>query len=136
MANIACFVERYTVSRAEELAALANFKMAARDLGHNFDYMFRKDIGKIPQYDALFIRSLTNPMNAAYVASRMAELNGLRVIDDPDSIIVCCDKINMYLRQPLHEAAFGGAQGRACKEDCQIDDQEFQIRHVRPEGYG
>jgi len=98
MANIACFVERYTVSRAEELSALANFKMAARDLGHNFDYVFRSDIGKIPNYDALFIRSLTDPMNAAYLASRTAELNGLRVIDDPDSIIICCDKINMYLR--------------------------------------
>ncbi len=97
MANIACFVERYTVSRAEELTALANFKMAARDMGHNFDYIFRSDIGKIPNYDALFIRSLTDPLNAAYVASRMAELYGLRVIDDPDSIIICCDKINMYM---------------------------------------
>jgi glutathione synthase/RimK-type ligase-like ATP-grasp enzyme len=27
----------------------------------------------------------------------MAELHGMRVIDDPDSIIICCDKINMYM---------------------------------------
>ncbi len=97
MADLACFVERYTVSRAEELTALANFKLAAHQLGHKLEYIFRSDIEKIPNYDALFIRSLTDPLNAAYVASRTAELSGMRVIDDPDSIIICCDKINMYL---------------------------------------
>ncbi|MBC7108485.1 MAG: RimK family alpha-L-glutamate ligase [Methanomassiliicoccales archaeon] len=98
MANIACFVERYTINRSEELNALTNFKVAALNLGHRFDYIFRSDIHRIPEFDALFIRSTTDPMNASYVASRIAEMNGLTVIDDPDSIIICCDKINMYLR--------------------------------------
>lgn len=113
MANIACFVERYTINKAEELNALTNFKIAAMQMGHQFDYIFRSDIGKIPSFDALFIRSTTDPMNACYVASRMAEMNGLRVIDDPDSIIVCCDKVNMYLRLmgsglPVPETRFLG----------------------------
>jgi glutathione synthase/RimK-type ligase-like ATP-grasp enzyme len=97
MADIACFVERYTVARAEELTALVNFKLAAHQLGHQLEYVFRKDLAKIPTYDALFIRSLTDPLNAAYVAARTAELHGMKVIDDPDSIIICCDKINMYM---------------------------------------
>ncbi len=97
MANIACFVERYTINKADELNALTNFKIAAVNMGHQFDYIFRSDMGRIPEFDALFIRSTTDPMNACYVASRIAEMNGLRVIDDPDSIIICCDKINMYL---------------------------------------
>lgn len=113
MADIACFVERYTVSRAEELTALANFWMAAHQMGHQLEYVFRPDIGKIPAYDALFIRSLTHPLNAAYVASRIAELHGMRVIDDPDSIIICCDKINMYMHLmkagvPIPETRFLG----------------------------
>ncbi|WP_019178587.1 ATP-grasp domain-containing protein [Methanomassiliicoccus luminyensis] len=113
MADIACFVERYTVSRAEELTALANFKLAAHQLGHKLEYVFRADIGKIPMYDALFIRSLTDPLNAAYVAARTAELHGMTVIDDPDSIIICCDKINMYLHLmrenvPIPETRFVG----------------------------
>lgn len=115
MANIACFVERYTVSRAEELTALVNFKVAAHELGHQFEYVFRSDIQKIPDYDALFIRSLTDPLNAAYVAARTAELHGMRVIDDPNSIIVCCDKINMYMHMmranvPIPETRFVGKQ--------------------------
>jgi glutathione synthase/RimK-type ligase-like ATP-grasp enzyme len=113
MADIACFVERYTVSRAEELTALVNFKLAAHELGHRLEYVFRKDIGKITDYDALFIRSLTDPLNAAYVAARTAELHGMKVIDDPDSIIICCDKINMYMhlmraRVPIPDTRFIG----------------------------
>jgi glutathione synthase/RimK-type ligase-like ATP-grasp enzyme len=113
MADIACFVERYTVSRAEELTALVNFKLAAHQLGHQLEYVFRKDLAKIPSYDALFIRSLTDPLNAAYVAARTAELHGMKVIDDPDSIIICCDKINMYMhlmraRVPIPDTRFIG----------------------------
>lgn len=101
MANIAVFVERYTVNRSEEMAALMRFSHAAQKLGHRLDVLFRTDIYKIPQYDALFIRSLTDPMNSAYVAARIAEMHGLPVIDDPDSIIICCDKVNMYRRLQL-----------------------------------
>jgi glutathione synthase/RimK-type ligase-like ATP-grasp enzyme len=35
-------------------------------------------------------------MNITYVASRMASFSGIPVIDDPRSIQVCSDKINMY----------------------------------------
>src|SRR5574337_946865 len=113
MANIAVFIERYTVTRSEEMSALMRFGQVAQRLGHRMDVLFRSDMYKIPQYHALFIRSLTDPMNAAFVASRMAELHGLRVIDDPVSIIICCDKINMYRRLqqaqvPMPETVFLG----------------------------
>lgn len=74
------------------------FAQVTQRLGHRVDWLFRPDIYKIPEYDALFIRSLTDPLNASYVAARTADLHGLRVIDDPDSIIACCDKVNMYRR--------------------------------------
>jgi glutathione synthase/RimK-type ligase-like ATP-grasp enzyme len=96
MAGIGVFVERYTVSRSEEMAALMRFGQVAQRLGHRLDVLFRPDMFKIPTYDALFIRALTDPMNSAYIASRIASLHGLRVIDDPDSIVICCDKVNMY----------------------------------------
>lgn len=96
MADIAVFIERYTVARSEEMGALMRFGQVAQRLGHRLDVLFRPDIYKIPEYDALFIRALTDPLNSSYVASRIAELHGLRVIDDPASIITCCDKVNMY----------------------------------------
>ncbi|MBI1729240.1 RimK family alpha-L-glutamate ligase [Candidatus Acetothermia bacterium] len=96
MAEIAVFIERYTVSSSEEMGALMRFGQAAQKLGHRLDVLFRSDMYKIPEYDALFIRALTDPLNSSYVAARTAQLHGLRVVDDPDSIFICCDKVNMY----------------------------------------
>jgi glutathione synthase/RimK-type ligase-like ATP-grasp enzyme len=111
MANIGVFIERYTLARSEEVGALMKLGQVAYRLGHRLDFLFRPDMYKIPQYDAIFIRALTDPLNSTYVASRLSQLNGLRVVDDPDSIIICCDKVNMYrhLQQanvPMPETVF------------------------------
>ncbi|MBI3126172.1 MAG: RimK family alpha-L-glutamate ligase [Candidatus Tectomicrobia bacterium] len=98
MARIGVFIERYTVQKSEEMGALLRLGHAAERLGHRLDVLFRSDMYKIPEYDALFIRALTDPLNASFVAARLAEMHGLRVIDDPGSILVCCDKVNMYRR--------------------------------------
>ncbi len=96
MANLGVFIERYTLTRSEEMGAVLRLGQAAQKMGHRLDILFRSDMYKIPTYDALFIRALTDPLNSSYVASRLAQVQGLRVIDDPQSILICCDKINMY----------------------------------------
>ena len=58
----------------------------------------RRELRRIPRHDAVFIRALTDPLNSAYVAARTAELNGIPVLDDSRSILVCCDKVHMYRR--------------------------------------
>ncbi len=96
MANIGVFIERYTISNSEEMGALMKLGQVAHRHGHRLDVLFRPDMYKIPHYDAIFIRALTDPLNTSYIASRLAQLQGVRVIDDPDSIFICCDKVNMY----------------------------------------
>ena len=96
MGSLGIYVERYTISSSDEMNALMRLSQVARRMGHRADFLFRPDMFKIPQYDAIFIRALTDPLNSAYVASRTAEMHNIRVIDDPDSIRVCCDKVNMY----------------------------------------
>lgn len=96
MAQIGVFIERYTLTRSEEMGAVLRLGQAAQRMGHRLDVLFRADMYKIPSYDALFIRALTDPLNSSFVAARLAQSEGMRVIDDPHSILVCCDKINMY----------------------------------------
>jgi len=96
MGSIGIYTERYTISNSWEMNALMRFAQVARRLGHRADFMFRPDMYKIPQYDAIFIRALTDPLNSTYVAARIADMHGIMVIDDPDSIRICCDKVNMY----------------------------------------
>ncbi|MEM2098524.1 MAG: RimK family alpha-L-glutamate ligase [Candidatus Bathyarchaeia archaeon] len=96
MPKIACFVERYNFSDPREEAALQNFKHTAEINGHQFNFLFREDITEIPKYNALFIRATTDPLYTAYIASRTAWELGLKVIDDPESIQICANKIHQY----------------------------------------
>lgn len=96
MAKIAIFTERYTIRDAAELTALTNFRMAAFDLGHQLDFIFKNELKYLSNYDAVFLRALTDPLNTTYVVARLAELRGMRVLDHSESIRICCDKVNMY----------------------------------------
>ena len=130
MARLAIFTERYTIRRAVELTALTNFRIAAAKLGHDCDFLFRSEIMNIPRYDGLLIRALTDPLNTSYVAARLAEVHGLRVIDEPDSIMVCCDKVNMY--QHLMRA------GVPIPDTCFLTEDEVTVEQAKElfESYG
>lgn len=101
MARLAIYTERYTIRSAVELTALTNFRLAAFELGHELDFVFKNELKYLAQYDAVLIRSLTDPLNTAYVVARWAELMGKRVLDTSEAIRVCCDKVNMYRRLQL-----------------------------------
>jgi glutathione synthase/RimK-type ligase-like ATP-grasp enzyme len=96
LASIACFVEKYNFSDQREAVALQNFQRTAEERGHEFKFLFREDIPQIPKYDAVFIRATTDPLYTAYIVSTTAWELGLKVIDDPESIRICGNKIHLY----------------------------------------
>ena len=96
MTRIACFVEKYNFTYSKEAEALQNFKQTAENMGHEFNFIFRNGLSEIPKYDAVFIRATTDPLYTAYVVSKMAWELGLKVIDDPESIRICANKIHQY----------------------------------------
>jgi glutathione synthase/RimK-type ligase-like ATP-grasp enzyme len=97
LSKLGIFVNRQTLSSSEQLTALIKCRDVAESMGHTVEFIFPVDIKKIPKLDALFIRANTDPMNTTYVAARMASLYGIPVIDDPRSIRICADKVNMYM---------------------------------------
>ncbi len=98
MARLAIFTERYTIRSSVELTALTNYRLAAFELGHDLDFLFKNELKYIKNYDGIFIRALTDPLNTSYVVARTAEMLGIRVLDHSDAILICCDKVNMYQR--------------------------------------
>ncbi|MDP2767455.1 MAG: RimK family alpha-L-glutamate ligase [Candidatus Methanoperedens sp.] len=94
--KIACFVEAYNFKDSSERFALSKFKSTAESMGHSFEFIFKDDISKIQNYDALFIRATTDPSSSAYIISRLAEQSGLKVIDDPHSIRACSNKAILH----------------------------------------
>jgi glutathione synthase/RimK-type ligase-like ATP-grasp enzyme len=96
MSQLGIFVDRKTLSNSEQLNALIRCRDIAEGMGHDVDFIFPVDINKIPKMDGLFIRARTDPLNVTYVAARMASFHGIPVLDDPRSIQICSDKVNMY----------------------------------------
>jgi glutathione synthase/RimK-type ligase-like ATP-grasp enzyme len=96
VSRIACFVEKYNFTDPREEGALQNFRKAAEDSGNHFSFLFRENINDIPNYDAVFIRATTDPLFTSYIVSKTAHEYGLRVIDDPESIKICANKVHQY----------------------------------------
>lgn len=79
--------------------ALQLFEKAAAGLGLQVEFLTRTDLGRLPEFDALFIRDTTLANHYTYRFSRRAAAEGLVVIDDPDSILWCNNKV--YLAELL-----------------------------------
>ncbi|HIJ79102.1 MAG: RimK family protein [Desulfobulbaceae bacterium] len=73
--------------------ALQKFIKAAEGIGVGVELITRDDYGRIAEFDALFIRETTSVMHHTYRFARRAAALGLVVIDDPESILKCTNKV-------------------------------------------
>ncbi|MEK6780066.1 MAG: RimK family protein [Bacteroidota bacterium] len=80
--------------------ALKRFYKAALEAGFNTEFITKNDFDQIIQYDALFIRETTNVNHHTFRFAKKAASLGLAVIDDPQSILKCTNKV--YLHELLH----------------------------------
>lgn len=76
--------------------ALKRFYKAAIEAGFNTEFITRHDFDQIIQYDALFIRETTNVNHHTFRFAKKAKSLGLVVIDDPDSILKCTNKVYLH----------------------------------------
>lgn len=76
--------------------ALRRFVRAAARQGIRAELVTEETLGQLPFYDALFIRETTAIDHHTYRLSRRAEELGLVVIDDPHSILRCCNKVYLH----------------------------------------
>jgi glutathione synthase/RimK-type ligase-like ATP-grasp enzyme len=80
--------------------ALHRFVKAAAALGIRAELIGRDDYARLAEFDALFIRQTTHVNHFTYRFARRAESEGLVVIDDPESILQCTNKV--YLAELMH----------------------------------
>lgn len=74
-------------------AAIKSFVKAGNKLGIDVEVIDRKDYVRLAEYDALFIRETTSIDHHTFRFAKKAETEGMVVIDDPTSILRCCNKI-------------------------------------------
>jgi glutathione synthase/RimK-type ligase-like ATP-grasp enzyme len=76
--------------------AISRFIRAAASLGIRASTVTAAELDNISYYDALFIREGTAIDHPTYTLSRRAEKAGLVVMDDPTSILRCCNKVFLH----------------------------------------
>jgi glutathione synthase/RimK-type ligase-like ATP-grasp enzyme len=82
--------------------AIELFVAAGEKLNCHVELITKDDYDRLREFDGLFIRVTTAVNHYSYRFSRRAHAEGLVVIDDPDSIVKCTNKV--YLTELLHKA--------------------------------
>src|SRR4029079_18545816 len=78
------------------LATLKHWARIAEKLGVEVEPITRRDLPRLAEFDALFIRETTSIANHTYRFARRAMQEGMPVIDDPISMIRCTNKIYLH----------------------------------------
>jgi len=82
-----------------DAVALRRFERAAEALDLSVEFITKDDYGRLAEFDALFIRETTSVNHHTYRFAQRAAAEGLVVIDDPQSILKCSNKV--YLAEVL-----------------------------------
>lgn len=91
--NLAILTDPEETTPPSDEKALDRFVKAAEDLDFAVEFIDKDDYGRIAEFDALFIRATTAVNNYTFRFARRAEAEGMVVIDDPESIVKCTNKV-------------------------------------------
>lgn len=98
--DLAILTDPFEANSPSDKKALEQFVSAGESMGMNVDLIDRNDSKSIAEYDALFIRATTALDHYTYRLARRAAQENLVVIDDPQSIVKCTNKV--YLAELMH----------------------------------
>lgn len=91
--GLAILTDPSEVNAPSDEKALSRFARAAAKLKMQTTFIGRDDYGRLAEFDALFIRVTTSVNHYTYRFARRAAAEGLVVIDDPESIERCTNKV-------------------------------------------
>tara|TARA_R110002111_G_scaffold235136_1_gene296185 strand:+ start:20997 stop:22442 length:1446 start_codon:yes stop_codon:yes gene_type:complete len=85
--------------------ALKKFIEIAEKMNIYAEIIEPKDLSRLSSFDALFLRQSTEVNNEAYTFARKAQQEGIAIIDYPDAILKCCNKV--YMAEAMNNANIG-----------------------------
>ncbi|MBW2451255.1 MAG: RimK family protein [Deltaproteobacteria bacterium] len=91
--DMAILVDPDEIEPPSDERALQRFEKAAIKVGFAPVRIGRDDYGRLAEFDALFIRETTSVNHHTYRFARRAAAEGLVVVDDPESILRCTNKV-------------------------------------------
>jgi glutathione synthase/RimK-type ligase-like ATP-grasp enzyme len=94
--SIACLWDPNDPFAASDEEAIRAFARAAKRHGVLFEVIGPRSLHSLLEHDALFIRTVTAVDHISFRFSQTAESLGMPVIDDPQSIVRCSNKIYLH----------------------------------------
>lgn len=94
--RIACLWDPKDEFAASDEDTLERLARVALRRGVLFDVISKDDLARLPEYDALFIRSVTGINHFSFTFAQRAASMGMPVIDDPQSIMKCSNKVYLH----------------------------------------
>ncbi len=91
--DLAILVNPEEADAPSDKGALDRFAAAARHHDLDVEFIDKTDAGRIPEFDALFLRETTAVNHHTYRFARRAEADGLVVMDDSTSIVRATNKV-------------------------------------------
>jgi len=95
--SFATLIDPHEELAPSSIESLRHWAKVAEKMGVEVEPITRKDLAKLANYDALFIRETTSISGHTYRFARRAQQEGMPVIDDPLSMIRCTNKV--YLNE-------------------------------------
>jgi len=96
LVRIACLFDPNDPFRPSDVETLEKLERAALRRGVLFESISKGDLARLPEYDALLIRTVTAIGNESFLFAQRAESLGIPVIDDPQSIVRCSNKVYLH----------------------------------------
>lgn len=103
--DLAMLVNPKEAAPPSDERALRRFERAGEEVGFSVERIGPEDIGRLAEFDALFIRETTSVNHHTFRFARRAVAEGLVVIDDPDSILKCTNKVYLAELLQRHQVA-------------------------------
>jgi glutathione synthase/RimK-type ligase-like ATP-grasp enzyme len=94
--DLAILVDPADANPPSDRKAIQRLIKAADQAGFYAELITKNDLDKLVQFDALFIREATFVNHHTFRFAKKAQSLGLAVIDDPESILKCTNKVYLY----------------------------------------
>lgn len=93
--DLAILVQSGDVAPPSNMKAIRKFTEIGEKMGFYTEVIGPKDLSRLSAFDALLIRQSTEVNNEAYAFARKAQQEDIAIVDYPDAILKCCNKVFM-----------------------------------------
>jgi len=100
--DLAILVQANDPAPPSNQKGIKKFVEIAEKMNFYVEVISPKDLSRLSSFDALLIRQSTEVNNEAYAFARKAQQEDIAIVDYPDAILKCCNKV--YMAEALTNA--------------------------------